>query len=94
MDIFSVEPKDFAEIRGGRAPIVRVTPDGGERFFLFGLEPGPGDASVTFYPHPARNAEMLRAAMARRSPRARSWSAETRSPRWGSCTERPAALGR
>lgn len=39
-----------------------MTLDGGERFFLFGLEPGPGDAFVTFYPHPARNAEMLRAA--------------------------------
>ena len=52
----------FAELRGGHAPIVRVTLDGGERFFLFDLEPGPGDALVTLYPHPARYAEMLRAA--------------------------------
>ena len=52
----------FAELRGGHAPIVRVTLASGERFFLFDLEPGPGDALVTLYPHPARYAEMLRTA--------------------------------
>ena len=52
----------FAELRGGHAPIVRVTLENGERFFLFDIEPGPGDTLVTLYPHPARYAEMLRAA--------------------------------
>ncbi|MEZ5078008.1 MAG: DUF190 domain-containing protein [Solirubrobacterales bacterium] len=53
--------KGFASRRGGHAPIVRVTLDSGERFFLFDLEPGPGEALVTLYPHPKHHGEMLRA---------------------------------
>jgi PII-like signaling protein len=51
--------REFARLRGGRDPVVQVTLADGERFFLWAIEPGPGERFLTLYPHPERYDEML-----------------------------------
>jgi PII-like signaling protein len=49
----------FADARGVRDPVVRVTLADGESFYLMGIEDGPGEGFVTLHPHPERADEML-----------------------------------
>jgi PII-like signaling protein len=49
----------FARERESRDPVVRITLADGDRFFLYAVEPGPGDELVTLYPHPERYDEMV-----------------------------------
>jgi hypothetical protein len=48
----------FARERATLDPVVRLTLADGERFFLYAVEPGPGDGFVTLHPHPERYDEM------------------------------------
>jgi hypothetical protein len=41
-----------------------------ERFFLYAIEPGPGQELLTLYPHPERYEQMLETASGRLPPRA------------------------
>jgi PII-like signaling protein len=58
----------FAREREAREPVVRITLADDERFFLYAVEPGPGDEFVTLHPHPERFAEMLAARAGGRIP--------------------------
>jgi len=48
------EIRRFATGRSAAPPLVRVTLDDGEQFFLAGLDPRPGHGFVTLYAHPER----------------------------------------
>ena len=48
----------FARERETLDPVVRLTLADEERFFLYAVEPGPGDGFVTLHPHPERYDEM------------------------------------
>jgi PII-like signaling protein len=48
----------FARERESLDPVVRLTLADEERFFLYAVEPGPGDGFVTLHPHPERYDEM------------------------------------
>ena len=58
----------FGRDRGVNAPVVRVTLEDGERFFLYAVEPGPGVDFVTLHPHPERYREMIAPAEGERLP--------------------------
>jgi PII-like signaling protein len=58
----------FAHERAAHQPVVRVTLAGGERFFLYAVEPGPGERFVTLHPHPDRYDDMLTRPDGRRIP--------------------------
>ena len=47
------EIEDFARAHSRPQPLVRVTLDDGEQFFLASLDPRPGDGFVTLHPSPA-----------------------------------------
>ncbi|MBV9195865.1 MAG: DUF190 domain-containing protein [Solirubrobacterales bacterium] len=61
---------NFSRARGVHQPVVRVTLADGERFFLYALEPGPGENFVTLHPHPERYAELVPTDQGRVPPRA------------------------
>jgi hypothetical protein len=50
---------EFATTHDRPQPLVHVTLADGEKFFLAGLEPRPGDGFVTLYPHPAQAADLI-----------------------------------
>jgi PII-like signaling protein len=56
----SAQATEFARARGGGEPLVRVTLEDGEEFFLASVDPRPGNGFVTLYPHPTRSTELLR----------------------------------
>lgn len=58
----------FGRDRGVNAPVVRVTLDDGERFFLYAVEPGPGVDFVTLHPHSERYRDMIAPAEGERLP--------------------------
>ena len=62
--------REFARLRGGHDPVVRVTLADGERFFLYAIEPGPGREFLTLYPHPEHYEQMLETSSGRVPPRA------------------------
>ena len=62
--------REFARLRGGHDPVVRVTLADGERFFLYAIEAGPGREFLTLYPHPERYEQMLETASGRVPARA------------------------
>ena len=53
------EIQDFAPAHSRPQPLVRVTLDDGEQFFLASLEPRPGDGFVTLHPHPQQVADLV-----------------------------------
>jgi hypothetical protein len=58
----------FAREREVLDPIVRITLSDDEQFFLYAVEPGPGDEFLTLHPHPERYDEMLATRAGRRIP--------------------------
>jgi len=53
------EIQDFARAHSRPQPLVRVTLDDGEQFFLASLEPRPGDGFVTLHPHPQQVSDLV-----------------------------------
>jgi PII-like signaling protein len=53
------EIQRFATDRAAAQPLVRVTLDDGEQFFLAGLDPRPGHGFVTLYAHPERTRQAV-----------------------------------
>jgi PII-like signaling protein len=60
----------FSRARGGRAPVVRITLADDERFFLYAIEPGPGDDFLTLHPHPERHGDAVQTSAGPVPPRA------------------------
>ena len=59
---FLARAEQFARKRGRQEPIVRATLADGESFFVYAIEPGPGESFLTLYPHPERYDDFVQGA--------------------------------